>query len=147
MEKGMEVFLKYYDKYKEFINYIIFGGLTTLLNYISYIIFTRVLSTGVLTSTILAWFLAVLFAYITNKKIVFKSKASKLKQIAKEVIYFFSLRVVSGLFEVVFMYIFVTVISFNDMAMKLIANVIVIVLNYIFSKIVVFKNGSKNGNI
>lgn len=134
----------YYQRYKEVINYVIFGGLTTIVNYAFYLFFTRILSIEVVLSTVLSWILAVLFAYITNKKFVFESHSFNIKQVIKEIASFFSFRIVSGIFEVIFMYIFVSVMNFNDIIMKLIANVFVIVLNYIFSKLIVFRKEQSN---
>lgn len=130
----------YYKKYKEIINYIVFGILTTVVNYVCYLFITRVLYISVVVSTIIAWVLAVLFAYVTNKKFVFKSNSFNIYRIIKEMASFFSLRIVSGVFEIVCMYVFVAVMNFNDILIKLIVNVVVIILNYIFSKCLVFKN-------
>ena len=130
----------YYKKYKEIINYIVFGIFTTVVNYICYLFFTRVLYISVVVSTIIAWVLAVLFAYVTNKKFVFESNGFNIYRIIKEMTSFFSLRIVSGIFEIVCMYVFVAVMNVNDILIKLIVNVVVIILNYIFSKCLVFKN-------
>lgn len=129
----------YYKKFKEQINYIIFGVFTTLVNYLVYLGLTRLLNTEVIPATIIAWVLAVLFAYITNKKFVFASNSFNFAQVTKEIASFFSLRIVSGIFEVVCMYIFVSVLQFNDIIIKLIVNIAVIILNYIFSKLIVFR--------
>ena len=130
----------YYKKYKEITNYIVFGILTTVVNYVCYLFITRVLYISVVVSTIIAWVLAVLFAYVTNKKFVFKSNSFNIYRIIKEMASFFSLRIVSGVFEIMCMYVFVAVMNFNDILIKLIVNVVVIILNYIFSKCLVFKN-------
>lgn len=129
----------YYKKFKEQINYIVFGLFTTIVNYLVYLGLTRLLNTEVILATIIAWVLAVLFAYITNKKFVFESNSFNFAQITKEIVSFFSLRIVSGIFEVVCMYIFVSVLQFNDIVIKLIINIAVIILNYIFSKLIVFR--------
>lgn len=129
----------YYKKFKEQINYIVFGIFTTIVNYLVYLGLTRLLNTEVILATIIAWVLAVLFAYITNKKFVFESNSFNFAQITKEIVSFFSLRIVSGIFEVVCMYIFVSVLQFNDIVIKLIINIAVIILNYIFSKLIVFR--------
>lgn len=129
----------YYKKFKEQINYIVFGIFTTIVNYLAYLGLTRLLNTEVILATIIAWVLAVLFAYITNKKFVFESNSFNFAQITKEIVSFFSLRIVSGIFEVVCMYIFVSVLQFNDIVIKLIINIAVIILNYIFSKLIVFR--------
>ena len=134
----------YYKKFKEQINYIVFGIFTTIVNYLVYLGLTRLLNTEVILATIIAWVLAVLFAYITNKKFVFESNSFNFAQITKEIVSFFSLRIVSGIFEVVCMYIFVSVLQFNDIVIKLIINIAVIILNYIFSKLIVFRKISGN---
>ena len=126
-----------YKKYKEIINYLIFGGLTTLISIITYALFVKVFHIDYLISNVLSWIIAVLFAYITNKIFVFESKS---KKNIKEITSFFFFRVVSLIMEMVILYIFVDMLHIDDLVTKIIAQVIVIVSNYIFSKVFVFKN-------
>lgn len=125
-----------YKKYKEIINYLIFGGLTTLISIITYALFAKVFHIDYLISNVLSWIIAVLFAYITNKIFVFESKS---KKNVKEITSFFFFRVVSLIMEMVILYIFVDMLHIDDLVTKIIAQVIVIVSNYVFSKLFVFK--------
>lgn len=131
-------------KYKSIIMYLIFGVLTTLVNIVSYYIFSHILKTGVMFSTVIAWVLAVLFAYVTNRKWVFTSYAKGRKEIFNELLSFFSCRIATGIVDTLFMFIFVERLHFNDVIIKIIANIIVIILNYIASKLIIFKKKDNN---
>ncbi|MDO5569192.1 MAG: GtrA family protein [bacterium] len=134
----MKKLFSIYEKYQEKINYLIFGGLTTVVNLITYYIFTRSFGLSELVSNIPAWIIAVTFAYTTNRMFVFRSKD---KNILKEIISFFIFRILSLIIDMLMIYIFVNIFNFNDMLIKVISNIIVIILNYIFSKLFVFKEG------
>ena len=125
-----------YKKYKEIINYLIFGGLTTLISIITYALFAKVFHIDYLISNVLSWIIAVLFAYITNKMFVFESKS---KKDIKEITSFFFFRIVSLIMEMVILYVFVDMLHIDDLVTKIIAQIIVIVSNYVFSKVFVFK--------
>ncbi|HIS90668.1 MAG TPA: GtrA family protein [Candidatus Faecisoma merdavium] len=127
--------LNLYKKYKEIINYLIFGVLTTLISIVTYAIFTKVFHIDYLISNVLSWIIAVLFAYITNKIYVFESKS---KKNIKEITSFFFFRVVSLIIEMIILYIFVDILHIDDLVTKIIAQIIVIVSNYVFSKVFVF---------
>ncbi len=128
-----------YIKYKKIILYLFFGGCTTLVNIVSYYVMSHIFNCSVMFSTVVAWILSVLFAYLTNRKMVFDSKAKRKKDIIKEITSFFACRIATGIVDWLCMYIFVEKIGFNDMVIKIIANIIVIILNYIASKLIVFK--------
>lgn len=130
---------KYWDKYKDVILYLIFGGLTTVVNIAVYWICVHVLGTGVMFGTVAAWALAVLFAYLTNRTMVFHSSAAGAQAVLKEIVSFFGCRLGTGVVDWVIMFVFVTVLRFYDMIVKIAANIIVIVLNYVLSKFVIFK--------
>ena len=132
-----------YIKYKKIILYLFFGGCTTLVNIASYYVLSHVFNCSVMFSTVVAWVLAVLFAYITNRKMVFDSKASGKKKVFKEFVSFIACRIATGIVDWLCMYIFVEKIGFNDMVIKIIANIIVIILNYVASKLIVFKDKDK----
>ena len=139
-------------KYKEIIMYLIFGVLTTLVGWITYFL---ILSIGKMTfdiqaedttggtyvaiytvAQIVQWIAAVLFAFFTNRKYVFEaSKNGFLKQLFG----FFSMRIATGVLDVLIMILLVDFLEFNDLLIKLLSNVLVIILNYIFSKFLVFK--------
>ena len=120
-------------KYKEIIMYLVFGVLTTVVNIVVYFLSAELLHINYLISNALAWFLSVLFAYITNRKYVFESSS---QNILKEAVSFFSSRLATGILDMVLMWLFV---YFNVVIAKVIVNVIVVVLNYVLSKLVVFK--------
>lgn len=141
MQKTM---MEYYKKYKEPLLYLIFGGLTTLVNLLSYLFLTRAVALPELTATALSWFLSVVFAYITNKIWVFESKSVRLKDLIKEICGFFGCRLFSGLLDFGIMYLFVLELQMNDFLIKILSNLLVIVLNYLFSKLWIFKKKTKS---
>ena len=126
-------------KYKDIILYGIFGVLSTVVNIVSYWIFAHPFGMETMLSTILAWFLTVAFVYLTNRKWVFHSSASTMKEYLKEIIAFFSCRIATGMVDWVCMFVFVTLLSFHDVMIKALANILVIILNYIASKLIIFK--------
>lgn len=131
--------IKLYKKYEEIINYLIVGGLTTLVSIIVYACFTKIFHVNYMISNVISWIISVLFAYITNKQIVFKSKCNNKKEIIKEIYQFFKYRILSFIIDTLLMYFFVELIEINDMTSKIIVQIIVIILNYVFSKLFVFK--------
>lgn len=134
MKSIKEIFLKY----KSIILYILFGGLTTLVNVVVYFA-CYCLKFSTPASTLTAWIISVLFAYITNRKYVFGSKMSGIKKVFKEVSNFFLSRLATGLLDLAVMLVFVDILNFNGMLIKVISNIVVIILNYILSKFLVFK--------
>lgn len=130
---------KLLEKYKDIIAYLVFGVLTTVINIAVYALAAHALSMPTVPATVLAWIAAVLFAYLTNRKWVFHSEAAGQAEILKEIIRFFAARLATGIFDWVFMYITVDRLAWPDVAMKVIANIVVIVGNYVLSKALVFK--------
>lgn len=129
-----------YLKYKEIINYLIFGVLTTIVSLLVYYILVLTIlnpnqALQLQIANILSWIAGVTFAYITNRKYVFES--SNQDQL-KEATYFVLSRVVTLLLDMFIMGIGVTWLKLNDKIFKLISQVVVIVLNYVFSKVFVF---------
>ena len=128
------------SKYKQTILYLVFGVLSTIVNIATYAFCTRSLNIEFLISNWIAWIAAVLFAYITNKFFVFESKETNIKFLIKELSSFVSCRIVSGVIEMILMYIMIRLMSLNDFIVKIITNVVVVILNFIFSKLIIFKN-------
>lgn len=131
-----------YKKYSEVINYLIMGVFTTLVSILVYALCTRVFHINYMISNIISWILSVSFAYITNKKFVFRSKCDAFKDLIVEVYQFFKYRLFSLGIDILLMYVFIELFNFDDMIAKIIVQVIVIILNYIFSKLFVFKKKS-----
>ncbi len=131
--------VSWYNKYKEILWYLFFGLLTTLVNIFSFYLFDKI-NFDVYVANLLAWVLSVLFAFITNKIFVFESKSLKKKVFFKEMMSFFFFRIVSLGIDMLGMFICFDIFGIRKMISKIIVNVIVIVTNYIFSKLFVFKN-------
>lgn len=134
-----------YKKYEEAINYLFFGFLSFLVNMVAYAAAARVLGADnekvilVLIATSFAWVIAVLFAYWTNRTFVFKSRITDKAGVSKEFMTFVSARIVTGILELIIMYVMVDIMDIDDMISKFVCNVVVIISNYIFSKLWVFK--------
>lgn len=135
-----------YKKNKEVINYLIFGGLTTVVNFVVYFIAHNILSIDEIISNIIAWFLAVLFAYVTNKIFVFESKKNSFNAILYEISSFFACRVFSGIVETGLFALMIKKLMINDYISKIVTQIIVIILNYIFSKLIIFKKKEESKN-
>lgn len=127
-----------FKKYKSFIAYAFFGVCTTLVNLLSYKLFYFVIGIKNVPATILAWLFAVLFAFITNKLWVFDSKSFTPKVFLRELTMFFIFRIATGVLDVAIMWFTVDKMKWNAMVWKLISNILVIVLNYVASKLVIF---------
>lgn len=134
-----------YKKYEEQLNYLIFGFLAFLVNMVAYWGAAKVLGADndkivlVQIATLFAWVVAVLFAYWTNRTFVFKSTIKDKAGVWKEFFAFVGARVVTGIMEQVIMYLMVGMADVDDMISKFVCNVVVIVSNYIFSKLWIFK--------
>ena len=133
------MFLKLFKKYKDVIPYLFFGVCTTLVNVASYWICAHSLSINTMASTVVAWILAVFFAYITNRKWVFHSSAATTREILREIVSFFGCRLATGIVDWLCMFVFVELLTCNDVIIKFFANVLVIILNYLASKLLIFK--------
>lgn len=128
----------WYHKYKEGLLYLFFGGCTTLVNILAFMIL-RSLHIHLYVSNGLAWFLAVLFAFVTNKLFVFESRGKGIKKTIGEGVSFFAFRVLSLLFDMGIMYVMIDLLSCNEVISKIVSNIFVIIINYVFSKLFIFK--------
>lgn len=133
-------------KYKGLILYAFFGVCTTLINWGVYYLCYNVLHIPNVVSTVIAWFLAIAFAFITNKLWVFDSKSFHNKTLIYEMWTFLASRIATGILDVGIMYIAVDVCAMNSTIWKLISNIIIIILNYILSKLVIFKRGKSTSD-
>lgn len=125
---------------REFITYGITGVLTTIVNYSSYHILCNIMGIPNLIANAIAWVLAVSFAYIMNAKVVFLQKRDSIKGEAIKITKFFGARILTFVVEEAGMFIFVDLLGYNNLMVKACMAVIVIVLNYILSKLYIFKN-------
>lgn len=123
----------------ELVAYLFAGVATTVVNYVVYFAATRMMGMGVMAGTWTAWVAAVAFGYAVNKAFVFHTHCESLMALAREAVSFFAMRLVSLGMETVLMYVTVELMGLNDLVMKLIVNIVVIILNYVFSKLFIFK--------
>ncbi|MGN0317436.1 MAG: GtrA family protein [Lachnospira sp.] len=139
----LNIFEPFYKKNKEILMYLFFGVLTTVVSIASYALFDVVLDINELISNVLSWILAVLFAFFTNRIWVFSSPTNTMKEFFAQLVTFAGGRLVTLGIEELIILVFVTLLHFNSMIIKLIAQIVVIVLNYVISKLVVFRNRDK----
>lgn len=127
------------EKYWDILSYLFFGVLTTVVNYVVYLPFYNVLGFSAVVSNAIAWVVAVAFAYLTNKPFVFKSHDWSAKTVVPELTKFVGCRIGSGLAETLILLLAVDIMGWNGNIWKLLTNVLVVVLNYIGSKLLVFR--------
>lgn len=132
--------MQFFRQYKETLLYLVFGILTTIVNIGTYILLTRTIEIDFKYANIIAWLVSIIFAYLTNKFFVFNSKETQKKILIKEFTSFVGCRVFSLLIEMILMYIMIDLLLVNDVVVKIITNISVIVLNYVLSKLIIFKN-------
>lgn len=142
---GLKGLASWYRKHQEGMRYLVFGALSTIVNIAVYSIFSAILLKGISNETlkvniseIVAFIAAVLFAYITNKLYVFNSKTNGIKELAREIGSFLGCRIFTEIISILMMNAAVW-LSINDILMKVISNIVVIILNFVFSKILIFK--------
>ncbi|MGP0577671.1 GtrA family protein [Paenibacillus peoriae] len=123
---------------KEFLNYAVFGVLTTVINLIVYALFTKVMSADYKLSITVAWLISIIFAFVTNKLYVFKNNDSRLTLLSKEFFLFLLIRLSSLCLDIILMIVLVQNVRMDDFQAKIIVNFIVIAVNYLASKYIVF---------
>ena len=138
----MQKIRKLWNQYKELVLYVFFGGCTTLINIASYFMCRQWIQMEVVPADLAAWLISVIFAYVTNKLFVFESKSWRLKLVLREAAEFFTARLFSLGVDVGLLYVTVDVLGLWEMPMKLLINVAVIIINYIFSKWIIFRKGA-----
>ena len=124
-------------RYRELIAYGFWGVMTTLVNYAVYFLCTRLLGAGLLTGNILAWIVSVAFAFVVNKLLVFASR--RRDTVLRELWQFVSARLLSGVLETLLLTVFVRMLHYPDGPVKVVAGVLVILINYVLSKWIIFR--------
>lgn len=127
------------EKYWDILSYLFFGVLTTAVNYAVYLPCYNLLQISAAVSNVIAWVVAVVFAYLTNKPFVFKSHDWSAKTVVPEATKFVGSRIASGALETGIIFLTVDCLLWNGNAMKLVTSVLVVILNYIASKLLVFR--------
>ena len=131
--------MKKFKLTKELVLYVVFGALTTVVSFVSYYACNTMLGIHYLASNIVSWILAVLFAYITNKLFVFESKGLSKKELAREFFAFIAARLVSLGMEELGLWLMIGTLHWNENLAKMIMQVVVVIANYVFSKLLIFK--------
>lgn len=134
----MKKLIELYQKYRELIDYIIFGGLTTVVNIVAFYILDTLLGWSYLIANAVAIIISILFAYVTNKLFVFRTDNLNFKENVLEFLRFIGFRLVSGLADMGAMWILVDLLTVDTNISKLLTQFIVVVLNYLFSKLFIF---------
>lgn len=135
----MKRILELLKKHEEILSYLFFGGLTTVVNYLVYLPCYNLMGFSGAVSNVIAWIAAVAFAYLTNKPFVFKSHDWSAKTVLPEMTKFVGCRVGSGLVETAIIFVTVDCLGLNGNVIKIVTSVLVVVLNYVASKLVVFR--------
>lgn len=127
------------EKYWDILAYLFFGLLTTVVNYAVYLPAYNLLGLSVVVSNTIAWAIAVAFAYLTNKPFVFKSLDWSAKTVVPELAKFVTGRAASWAMETAILWVSVELLGWNGNLWKLVTNVLVVIVNYLASKLLVFK--------
>ena len=135
IEKVLSLFKKHYD----ILAYLVFGVLTTVVNYLVYLPCYNLLGLKAVVSNVIAWAVAVAFAYLTNKPFVFRSYDWSAKTVVPELTKFVGCRIASGAAESLIILVTVDILGWNGNLWKLVTSVLVVILNYIGSKLLVFR--------
>ena len=136
MDKIIDLVKKHWD----IVSYLFFGVLTTVVNYIVYLPCYNLLSFSAAISNMIAWIAAVAFAYLTNKPFVFHSNDWSIKTVIPELTKFVGARIASGVLETGIIFLTVDLFRWNGNVMKLVTSVLVVIINYVASKLLVFRN-------
>ncbi|MBR3227236.1 MAG: GtrA family protein [Erysipelotrichaceae bacterium] len=135
----MERIKELFNKYKEVISYLFFGGCTFVVSIASFYVLNRVMLLNEHIANVISWILAVTFAYITNKIFVFNSKTRDFKGLTKEIISFFSARLLTLGMEEIILFVGVNLMNVDTMLVKIVGQIVVIISNYFLSKLFIFK--------
>lgn len=135
----MKNILTIYQRFREQILYVVSGATTTLANIIVYAVATRLFLLPYMMANVLAWIVAITLAYLFNKLIVFASKTKDWRDLLREMMSFVTARLTTLGIESFLLWLGISVLSFPDLPVKVLTNILVIVLNYVFAKLFIFK--------
>lgn len=133
----MGAFIK---KYRQLLAYLFWGGGTTVVNFCTYFLFTRVIALDLVAANTIAWAASVLFAFFVNKVLVFHSGSWKWNRLVPEFAKFVGARVFSGIMETALLWLSVDVLLLDDRLMKILISILVVIANYVLSKLFIFKS-------
>ncbi len=136
---GLRIFEPFYLKYKEMLLYLFFGGLAFVVSVATYSLFNMALHINELIANIFSWIITVLFAFFTNRIWVFQSPTEGAAAFLRQMISFYGGRVITLIIEEAILFVFITLLSFSSLGVKIAAQVVVIILNYVISKLIIFR--------
>lgn len=136
---GARIVEPFYRKHKEIVMYLFFGGVAFFLNLFMFVAIDKIFPISELINNIICWIVCVTFQYITNKKWVFDGKVESIGGVIKQILSFFGGRLFTLAIEEAILGIFITWLHFSSIGVKLAAQIIVIILNYVISKLIVFR--------
>ena len=139
----MQKAIAYLKRHKDIVLYVLFGGLTTVVNFAVYFPLLNYYRLSGALSNAISWFFAVLFAFVTNKPFVFHSNDWSFKTVVPEALRFYGCRLLSGLVETLVILVTVDMLRWNGNVMKAVTSIFVVVVNYVASKWFVFKHGEQ----
>lgn len=138
--KYTNLLVELYYKYKEIFDYLFFGGLVTIVNFISYYISANIIGVDKIVSNLIAFIISVIFAYVVNKEYVFETKWEGIQNVFKEFSSFVISRIGTGLLCDILIFAFmINILNINDVISKIFTQILVVILNYIIGKWFVFK--------
>ena len=141
--KILSFFQPFYKKNKEMLLYLFFGGLSFIVSVATYALFNVGCHMSAVVANIWSWIITVMFAFLTNRVWVFDSPTETVGEFVKQMISFYAGRVITLVIEEVILFVFIDVLGGNSIVVKIIAQVIVIVLNYVISKLLIFKQNEE----
>ena len=142
--KILRFFQPFYYKNKEVLLYLFFGGLSFIVSISTYAFFNLVVGLSAVIANIWSWIITVMFAFLTNRVWVFASRTEGLKEFFKQMMSFYAGRILTLVIEEAILFIFIDLLGGNSILVKIVAQVIVIVLNYVISKLLIFKKSDKS---
>lgn len=135
-----------YEKYQQWIDYIFVGVLTTIVNFAVFYLFDTIFAISYLIANALSILVAILFAFYMNKKFVFKSQSPNFKGLLQEFALFAGFRLGSGVYDMLSMWVLVAFFHVNTNVSKILTEVVIVLLNYVFSKFIVFRKRNPNAS-
>lgn len=135
----LQIFEPFYKKYKEVILYLLFGGATFFINLWLFTLLTHVMKMDALVANVIDWIICVLIQFSTNRTWVFNNNVCSTTELIKQIVSFFGWRLLTLIIEETILAVFIVLMNLNSFVVKLSAQVVVIVLNYVISKWLVFR--------
>lgn len=144
MKSLFRIIVKLWKKHEEAMNYLFWGGVAFVLSMVLFFIFANIMQIYEQIANILSWIICVIFTYLTNRIFVFKSKTKGIKRVFKEFCDFVTARIMTLIMENAILFVMIDLLTINNMIAKLVGQFVVIVSNYVLSKLWIFKKEKKD---